>query len=250
MPARLLLRVPVAVDQIRPSARGTPDRRSYRVICPPVPPPPVDRPVSVEVEPVSTLAWPCVSRAPVVGFARRGFERRLLHGRTRRRLGLRRRLHHLGRLCGRRPHGLRAGSSGVGTACWTGRPPIDVMPPRDGPGAPPRLMIITLSGGSATVAEPVRQEHHDRHAAPRARRRRCTSMRWPCASRLAGVRASIAAETMVCRHRRSRREAATRCPTFSTPPSFSDPSLPSSAASSPGRRCAGTPACPAALQSI
>src|SRR5688500_9842974 len=41
----------------------------------------------------------------------------------------------------------RTGSSGGGV--WTARLPICVMPPVRGPGAPPRLMVITVRGGAA-----------------------------------------------------------------------------------------------------
>jgi len=55
-------------------------------------------------------------------------------------------------LIGAGSHGMAAGgstgtrfSSGGRCAC-TAWPPIDVMPPARGPGAPPRLIVITVSG--------------------------------------------------------------------------------------------------------
>jgi hypothetical protein len=38
---------------------------------------------------------------------------------------------------------------GSGVASWTVRPPICVMPPARGPVAPPRLIVITVRGGSS-----------------------------------------------------------------------------------------------------
>ena len=199
------------------------------------PPPPVVRPNPWPRAPVSVRAGPSCGSGPVVGVrpvassgARSGRGRGLTVGEGSVISG------------GFAAGGVSARRTFSGGAC-TVRPPMGVMPPARGPGAPPRLMVITVRGSSSTCPRQLAGMKPKNSTIPMcAPSDHATIFLSPSGSRLRATRRWSIVSFI------ARRAAWRRCRRSGRPLPSDDRGCPSAPAGSRRHRREDRPACPCA----